>query len=269
MRLLPRYRLHEQVCREPLSHCLDSLAERIAANRHFEFFWYPTDDQAFTKTLNPTDRPPTPPAAEPVSADRRQRRPVEARKASGWTRAGESSDDAARIVSTRWNTPFRPSGAWNAFWKCANLMRREAHRCRLADRVPHAGRRRHFDQQCPRSRDGRHFHPSSGRVALSGLLCRRRASLSPPRWPASLGQAAQFVGPRSAAALSGVGTIPDRAESARSARPFLERASSPAVRRLSRPSFPRFASEEVSLNPRLKLFSVFCATSHAIRYLDS
>ncbi|HEV3137581.1 MAG TPA: FAD-binding protein, partial [Pirellulales bacterium] len=58
LRLLARYRLHEQVRRESLDECLDSLDERIRANRHFEFFWYPADDIALTKTLNPTDRPP-------------------------------------------------------------------------------------------------------------------------------------------------------------------------------------------------------------------
>lgn len=62
MRLLPVYRLHERVCREPLMPCLDGLEERISANRHFEFFWYPADDMAFTKTLNPTERPVTPAA---------------------------------------------------------------------------------------------------------------------------------------------------------------------------------------------------------------
>jgi FAD/FMN-containing dehydrogenase len=60
LQLLPRYRLHEQVSREPLDACLASLDQRIRANRHFEFFWYPADDVAFTKTLNPTDRPSTP-----------------------------------------------------------------------------------------------------------------------------------------------------------------------------------------------------------------
>jgi FAD/FMN-containing dehydrogenase len=59
LRLLPLYRLHEVVRREQLDACLASLEERIRANRHFEFFWYPTDDAAATKTLNPTDRPPT------------------------------------------------------------------------------------------------------------------------------------------------------------------------------------------------------------------
>jgi FAD/FMN-containing dehydrogenase len=60
LRLLPRYRLHEQVRREPLDACLANLDKRNLANRHFEFFWYPADDVAFTKTLNPTDRPSTP-----------------------------------------------------------------------------------------------------------------------------------------------------------------------------------------------------------------
>ena len=46
-----------QCRREPLDACLAGLDERIRANRHFEFFWYPADDCAFTKTLNPTDRP--------------------------------------------------------------------------------------------------------------------------------------------------------------------------------------------------------------------
>jgi FAD/FMN-containing dehydrogenase len=57
LRLLPLYRLHEQVRREPLDECLDRLDERIRANRHFEFFWYPCDNIALTKTLNPTERP--------------------------------------------------------------------------------------------------------------------------------------------------------------------------------------------------------------------
>jgi FAD/FMN-containing dehydrogenase len=65
LRLLPLYRLHEQVRREPLDECLESLERRIRANRHFEFFWYPADDMAFTKTLNPTGRSAMmPPAAD-------------------------------------------------------------------------------------------------------------------------------------------------------------------------------------------------------------
>lgn len=66
LRLLPLYRLHEITRRESLEGCLDSLEERSQSNRHFEFFWYPVDDCAFTKTLNPTDRPATEPI-EPIS----------------------------------------------------------------------------------------------------------------------------------------------------------------------------------------------------------
>jgi FAD/FMN-containing dehydrogenase len=70
LQLLPLYRLHEQVRREPLADCLASLDERMRVNRHFEFFWYPGDDIASTKTLNPTDRAPTDdaPSAPPTGA---------------------------------------------------------------------------------------------------------------------------------------------------------------------------------------------------------
>jgi FAD/FMN-containing dehydrogenase len=69
MRLLPLYRLHEQVRREPLDECLRSLEARIASNRHFEFFWYPHDDRALTKSLNPTDLPPMASPTRPSGAD--------------------------------------------------------------------------------------------------------------------------------------------------------------------------------------------------------
>lgn len=89
MRLLPRYRLHEQARREPLDACLASLDERIRANRHFEFFWYPADGCAFTKTLNPTDRPPS---GAPVEA---------APDGSGLSSAErERVDDSWRIFPT-------------------------------------------------------------------------------------------------------------------------------------------------------------------------
>lgn len=58
LRLLPLYRLHEQVRREPLAQCLENLDERIRGNRHFEFFWYPADDTASTKALQPSELPP-------------------------------------------------------------------------------------------------------------------------------------------------------------------------------------------------------------------
>jgi len=84
LQTLPRYRLHEQVRREQLRDCLDRLDRRIAANRHFEFFWYPADDCAFTKTLNPTDRLATP-LTDPETA------------ASG---AGLSSESRERVADS-------------------------------------------------------------------------------------------------------------------------------------------------------------------------
>jgi FAD/FMN-containing dehydrogenase len=58
MRLLPAYNLRERVWREPIAQCLARLDERIAATRHFEFFWYPTTDLALMKTLEPTSDEP-------------------------------------------------------------------------------------------------------------------------------------------------------------------------------------------------------------------
>jgi len=54
---VPAYLLHERVERAPIESCLASLAERIAASRHFEFFWYPSRDLAEMKTLEPTEQP--------------------------------------------------------------------------------------------------------------------------------------------------------------------------------------------------------------------
>jgi len=60
MRLLPAYRLHERTWREPIDECLVRLEERIAATRHYEFFWYPQADEAFCKALQPTNADPSP-----------------------------------------------------------------------------------------------------------------------------------------------------------------------------------------------------------------
>jgi len=59
-RLLPAYRLHERVGRASLEEALERLPEEIAANRHFELFWFPARDLVETKAINPT-------AAEPAS----------------------------------------------------------------------------------------------------------------------------------------------------------------------------------------------------------
>jgi len=64
LQVLPAYRLHERVWREPIDRCLARLDERIADNTRYEFFWFPTGDEVECKTLNPTDRP-----ADEASAD--------------------------------------------------------------------------------------------------------------------------------------------------------------------------------------------------------
>jgi len=56
--LVPAYRLHERVWRTDLDTCLAELDERIAATRHFEFFWYPKPGFAELKALHPTEASP-------------------------------------------------------------------------------------------------------------------------------------------------------------------------------------------------------------------
>lgn len=53
LQLRPAYRLRERQWREPIEDCLTRLPERIAATRHFEFFWYPATDLAHCKSLDP------------------------------------------------------------------------------------------------------------------------------------------------------------------------------------------------------------------------
>ncbi len=54
MRVLPAFRLYEKSWAESFEECLERLDERIAANRHFEFWWAPPIDMCAMKTLNPT-----------------------------------------------------------------------------------------------------------------------------------------------------------------------------------------------------------------------
>ena len=53
IRCLPRYALHERRWRKLSDECLDELAANIAANDHYEFFWYPLNDETESKALNP------------------------------------------------------------------------------------------------------------------------------------------------------------------------------------------------------------------------
>ena len=58
LQLVPAYRLHERTWRTSLEECLVQLEDRIAATRHFEFFWYPKHDFVEMKSLEPTDAQP-------------------------------------------------------------------------------------------------------------------------------------------------------------------------------------------------------------------
>ncbi len=64
---VPRYALHERVWQEPIDACLEQLAQRIAANDHYEFFWFPRSDLAESKALNPVDVTPDSEDPPPLS----------------------------------------------------------------------------------------------------------------------------------------------------------------------------------------------------------
>ena len=55
LQLLPAYRLYERSWTLPYEACLEQLESFIGDNRHFEFFWLPSDDTCAIKTLNPTE----------------------------------------------------------------------------------------------------------------------------------------------------------------------------------------------------------------------
>jgi FAD/FMN-containing dehydrogenase len=82
--LLPAYRLHERVRRMPVEDCLAELDAQVAAHRHHEFFWFPRQDLAEVKSLDPTD--------------------LEERHAEG--REGERIGPAPRILPSVRELPF-------------------------------------------------------------------------------------------------------------------------------------------------------------------
>jgi FAD/FMN-containing dehydrogenase len=58
LRLVPAQRLHERVQRTAVEEVLRDLDARIAAHRHFEFFWYPSRDRVDAKSIDATDALP-------------------------------------------------------------------------------------------------------------------------------------------------------------------------------------------------------------------
>jgi FAD/FMN-containing dehydrogenase len=59
LRLVPAFRLHERIWRCGAPEILEGIEERVAAHRHFEFFWYPPRDLVEAKALQPTDAEPS------------------------------------------------------------------------------------------------------------------------------------------------------------------------------------------------------------------
>jgi L-gulono-1,4-lactone dehydrogenase len=57
LQCVPAFKLHAVEEPMPLSHVLEHLDSYVAGNDHFEFFWLPHTDWAFTKRNNRTDRP--------------------------------------------------------------------------------------------------------------------------------------------------------------------------------------------------------------------
>lgn len=56
LRCLPAYRLHERTWAVPFEECMAALDQQIAATRHFEFFWMPSEDLCAMKALHPVDK---------------------------------------------------------------------------------------------------------------------------------------------------------------------------------------------------------------------
>jgi FAD/FMN-containing dehydrogenase len=55
LRCLPAFKLLERTWVEPVTTTMELLGDRIATNRSYEFFWMPTSDECYAKTLNVTN----------------------------------------------------------------------------------------------------------------------------------------------------------------------------------------------------------------------
>jgi FAD-linked oxidoreductase len=104
LRLLPAYRLHERIWREDVEPALETLAERIASNRHFEFFWLPQKDRLELKALNPSTLPsgPVPQGREAAA----QRAEGERRRAPAKDRRRERVGPAHEILPSPREIPI-------------------------------------------------------------------------------------------------------------------------------------------------------------------
>ncbi len=64
LQLREAYRLREQGWSATLDEVLQTLSEKVHEHRHFEFFWYPTTDNAVIKATDETDDPAEYPIAD-------------------------------------------------------------------------------------------------------------------------------------------------------------------------------------------------------------
>jgi FAD/FMN-containing dehydrogenase len=58
LQLTPAFRLHERIWKTGIEECLAELPANVAAQRHYEFWWYPHKDYAERKSLALSDAPP-------------------------------------------------------------------------------------------------------------------------------------------------------------------------------------------------------------------
>jgi FAD-linked oxidoreductase len=93
MEVRPAYKLAEQNFLLPPDELFARLDELVAANRHFEFFWFPYADRAVCKSLNETDAE----APEPRSAEAMRER---------GKKAGADAQTFAMINQTLPYAPF-------------------------------------------------------------------------------------------------------------------------------------------------------------------
>ena len=69
LRCVPAFTLEAVDAPAPVDEVLATLDERVAANDHFEFYFFPYADRALTRTNNRVDRPPSPRARARAWAD--------------------------------------------------------------------------------------------------------------------------------------------------------------------------------------------------------
>jgi FAD/FMN-containing dehydrogenase len=53
LKLLPAFKLHRRELFTPIDLCLQHLDELVAQNRNFDFYWYPRNDMAKIRIMNP------------------------------------------------------------------------------------------------------------------------------------------------------------------------------------------------------------------------